>query len=162
MSGKSLMRNAAALMITSVCAALFASIPPARAQQLQVLAASPPAQDSAPEVTVSRRLILHDISINGGAVDADSQPVLDYAIQLLRQYPATRVYLSGQGDPATVHRQAEAVAQYLRRRGIPGSRLTVQDPGAAQTAAYHGSSEAGVIVLNLTTPCGGCSSDRSS
>ncbi len=158
MSGKSLMRNAAALMLTGVCAALFASISPARAQQLQVLGASPPA----PELTVSRRLILHDISINGGAVDPDSQPVLDYAIQLLRQYPATRVYLSGQGDPATAQRQAEAVAQYLQRRGIPGSRLTVQDAGAAQTVAYRGSSEAGVIVLNLTTPCSSCSSDRSS
>lgn len=161
MSCRSILRSAAVIAVAGACAVLFANLPSTHAQQLQVLGASPPAQDSAPEMTVSKRLILHDITTRGLAVDPDSRPVLDYAVQLLRQYPATRVYLSGQGSPATAQRQAQAVAQYLQRRGIAANRLIVQDAGAAQTVAYYGSSK-GVIVLNLTTPCGSCSSDRSS
>ncbi len=159
MSCKSILRSAAAIAVAGACTALFAAAPSAHAQQFQLLGASPPAQESAPEVTISRRLILHDITTNGPAVDAGSQPVLDYAIQLLRQYPPTRVYISGQGDRATVQRQAQAVAQYFEQRGIAADRLIVQNAVAPQTVASHGPSKATVIVLNLTTPgCGTCSS----
>lgn len=159
MSCRSILRSAAVIAVAGACAVLFATIPSTHAQQLQVLGASPSAQDSAPEMTVSKRLILHNITTRGLAVDPDSRPVLDYAAQLLRQYPATRVYVSGQGDHAAVQRQARAVAQYLEQRGIPADRLIVQDTIAPQPVVSHSSSNTGVIVLNLTTPgCVNCSS----
>jgi outer membrane protein OmpA-like peptidoglycan-associated protein len=160
MSCKSFSRSVVAGVMAGACAALFAIVPAAHAQQLQVLGASPPAQDSAPELTISQRLILHDINVSGLAVDPDSRPVLDYAVQLLRQYPGTRVYVSGEGDRATIKRQAQAVARYLEQRGISANRLVLEPVTIAQSNASTDSHVRGsVIVLNLTAPgCATCSS----
>ncbi len=159
MSSKFKRTSAAAIALASACAMLFVGSALVHAQQFQVLGASPATQESAPEVAISRQLILHNITLSGTAVDPDSRPVLDYAIQLLRQYPATRVYVSGRGDRGTVQREAQAVAQYLKHRGIRADRVIVQDTTAPRPLASHGSSAAAVIVLNLmASDCDTCSS----
>ena len=116
--------------------------------------ASPPSHDSSSEPTASRRLILHDISVTGPGpiVDPYSRPVLNYAVKMLRQEPATVVYVSGQGDRATVQRQARAVAQYLEVHGIAASRLVVRDaPVTTPATVSKGPTAAGIVVLNLAT-----------
>jgi len=155
MSRKSALRNVAAIVVAGAYAVLLASTPSVYAQ-----VGSPPSGNSAHELAVSQRLILHDINVNGTVVAPDSRPVLDYAVRILQQYPATRVYVSGQGDRATVDRQAQAVARYLERSGISANRLTLQEPGTGiEKNASTRSRTSGVIVLNLTTPgCSTCSS----
>ena len=159
MTYKVAFRNAVTILAAGTFATLFAGSAPAHAEQLQVLGASPPAEDSSPEMAVSKRLVLHDVSVTGSEIAPASRPVLDYAVQVLRQYPATLVYVSGQGDPAAVRRQARAVAQYLEQRGIAANRLVLQDATAYEPVQSNQSANAGVVVLNFTEPsCANCPS----
>ncbi len=158
---KSALRNAVVMLAAGACAAFFANTAPAHAQQLQVLGASPAPQDSTPEVITSRRLILHDVTVSGPrlAIAPNSRPVLDYAVGLLRKYPATVVNVSGQGDRPAQRRQTQAVANYLEQRGIPADRVVLQNAAFASTAADGGSPKTGVVVLSVFTPsCATCSS----
>lgn len=167
MTCKSLFRTAALTVAAGACAALIGTSLPAHAQQMQVLGASPAAEDSASRVAVSQRLVLHDVRLHGAksAIDPSARPVLDYAARVLKQYPDTLVYVSGEGDSATVRRQSQAVAHYLQRRGIAADRMLVSNTAAARPAskveAANGNIPAldtGVVVLNLTSPnCGTCS-----
>ena len=167
MNCKSLFRTAAMTVAAGACAALIGTSLPAHAQQLQVLGASPAVEGSAPLPAVSQRLVLHDVRLRGAqsTIDPSSRPVLDYAARVLKQYPDTLVYVSGEGDSATTLRQSQAVAHYLERRGIAGDRLMVSNTAPAQPAskveAANGNnpaSDTGVVVLNLSTAnCGTCS-----
>ena len=150
----------AALALMAGAVLFAAGIVAVHAQDFQVLGASPPAQESAPELSTAKRLVLHDIQLRGpnAVIDSASAPVLDYAVNLLRRDPSTIVYISGEGDRATVQRQAAAVAQYLRQHGIGSDRLVLE---GAQTRTSRTASKdlSNVVVLNLTTPqCNTCSS----
>ena len=156
MSYKSALRNAVVMLAAGTCAAFFAATAPAYAQQLEVLGASPAPQDSTPEVTTSSRLVLHDVAVSGShfAIAPKSRPVLDYAVKLLRENPATVVNVSSQGDQPAQRRQTQAVARYLEQRGIPADRVVLQNAALASTAA-SGTHKTGVVVLNLITPSHG-------
>ncbi len=167
MTCKSLFRTAAMTVAAGACAALIGTSLPAYAQQLQVLGASPPMEDSAPQMPASQRLILHSVRLraDGTAIDPSARPVLDYAARVLQHYPDALVYVSAEGDRATVQRQSQTVAHYLQRHGIAADRLMVSNTApvgtASKVASADGNSNArdsGVIVLNLTSPnCGTCS-----
>jgi len=154
MSYQSVLRNAVVMLATGTCAAFFAGTTPAHAQQLQVLGASLPRQDSTPEVSTSRRLILHNVAVSGPglAIAPNSRPLLDYAVKLLRKHPATVVNVSGQGNRPAQRRQTQAVAQYLEQCGISSNRVVLQNTALASTAPSGGSANTGVVVVNLTTP----------
>jgi hypothetical protein len=164
---KSLFRKAIVTVAAGVCAALIGNPLPAHAQQMQVLGASPPVENSAAKVPSSQRLILHGVHLRSRdlKIERSSRPVLDYAAQVLQQEPATTVYVSSEGDSAKVQSQAQAVAQYLQQRGIAADRLVVSNSGMTRPApamempeAKLPASGAGVIVLNITTPgCVSCS-----
>lgn len=157
MSYKSALRNAVVMMAAGACVAFFAGTSPAGAEQLQVLGASPPAQDSAPEVITSTRLILHNVTVSGRghAIAPDSRPVLDYAVKLLREHPAAVVNVSGQGDRPAQRSQTQAVARYLEQRGIPADRVVLQNAALASTAASGNSDSTKVITLNVVIPSPG-------
>jgi outer membrane protein OmpA-like peptidoglycan-associated protein len=154
MSYKSALRNAVVILAVGTCAAFFASAVPAHAQQLQVLGASPAPQDATPELVTSSRLVLHNVAISGPrlAVAPNSRPVLDYAVKLLREHPATVVNVSGQGDRPAQRRQTLAVARYLEQRGIPADRVVLQNAALARSAASGNPANTGVVVLDLSTP----------
>ncbi|HKD67322.1 MAG TPA: hypothetical protein VKB84_10815 [Candidatus Binataceae bacterium] len=164
MSFKAAVPKSLLMIAAGVCAAMFASAGPTHAQQLQILGASPPPQQSAPEMIAGKRLILHDIDVSrtGATIKPSSKPVLDYAVLLLRQYPDTLVSVSAHGDRTKLNRQAQAVAEYLKERGVSADRVVVQkvQPKPFSNAiAPSASSDTGVIVLNLTAPdCSACPS----
>jgi hypothetical protein len=155
MSSKSIIRKTMVTLAAGVCAGLFASSLPAYAQ-LQVLGASPPVGESASVTSPSKRLVLHDVRVEGPrlSVAPSSRPVLDYAVQILKQYPDTRVYINGQSDNATVRTAAEAVTRYLSQRGIPANRLVLLNPTTSEQVDQRNptASEADVVVLNFTVP----------
>jgi outer membrane protein OmpA-like peptidoglycan-associated protein len=160
MTCKSVMLNAVAMLVAGTVGVLTAGAITAHAQDLRVLAASPPAQVSTGEITPTTRLILHDVNVRGTSlrIDPSSRPVLDYAVRLLRQNPSEVVYVSGQ--EGTMPRQAQAVARYLRQHGIASNRVVVQNVVAAtsETASSNTAGE-GVVVLNLSAPaCANCAS----
>jgi hypothetical protein len=160
MSPKISLQTGLMLLAAAICGVLFTTTPALRAQEMQVLAASPPAQDVPPEIATSRRLVLHDVNVSGPlhTIDPASRPVLDYAVRLLRKYPGTAVYVSGEGDRATVQQQARAVEQYLKRRGIAADRVALENAVPARTGLAEGASGNAVVVLNLSAPaCRSCS-----
>jgi outer membrane protein OmpA-like peptidoglycan-associated protein len=161
MNCKSLMRNTVAMLAVGAVGVLTAGAVTAHAQDLQMLAASPPAQVSTDEITPTTRLILHDVNVRGASmkIDRNSRPVLDYAVRLLRQNPSEVVYVSGQ--ESTMPRQAQAVARYLRQHGIASNRVVVQNvvATASETAGSNSAAGEGVVVLNLSAPgCANCAS----
>jgi outer membrane protein OmpA-like peptidoglycan-associated protein len=156
-----ILRKAVVTVAAGASFGLLASTVPAYAQ-LQVVGASPPVDASAPELTPSKRLVLHDVRVRDRqlSIDPASQPVLDYAVKMLRQYPEALVYVSGQGDRATVEREAKAVARYLEERGISANRLVLSNPvGLSQVDQRNPSaSDASSVVLNFMLPrCDFCS-----
>lgn len=151
MSYQSTVRKAVTTFAAGACAAFFATTSPAHAQM--VLGSSPAPQTSASQasdVTTSRRLVLHDVSVSGRhlAISPDSRPVLDYAVKLLREQPATFVNVSSQGDRPAQRRETQAVAHYLEQRGIPADRVVTQKAAVASAVPESG---AGVVVLNIST-----------
>ena len=157
MTRKAIFRNAIAMFAACAGAVLFMSAAPAHAQ-MQVPGAEPPLQNSNPEIVASSCLILHGVNLRGNTLDRSSRPVLDYAANLLRQYPGAVIYLSGKGQQATTQRQARAVARYLERRGVPANRVVLVDARPSQTETGNSADDEGVIVLNFaTSSCGTCS-----
>jgi hypothetical protein len=154
-------RIIATTVAACACVVLIGTAAPAHAQ-MQVLGASPPIEHSAPQPVHAKRIVLHGVSVNANklTIDPDSKAVLDYAARYLKKYPRMLVYVSGQGQGGELERQTQAVASYLRRRGVAADRLVVA-PGAAPSAtARAGNRRPGnVIVLNLAAaqPCGECS-----
>jgi DUF218 domain len=155
MSSKSIVRKTMVTLAAGVCAGFFVSSLPAYAQ-VQVLGASSPVGEAAPLTPPSKRLVLHDVRVEGPSLSVapSSRPVLDYAVQILKQYPDTRIYISGQGDSATVRTAAEAVTRYLSQRGIPSNRLVLSNPSNSEQVDQRNpsASEADVVVLNFTVP----------
>jgi hypothetical protein len=158
---KSIIRKAGATIAAATCAGLFAGTFPAFAQY-QVPGATPAVSNSAPEIMPSRQLVLHGVRLEARrlSIAPSSRPVLDYAVQTLQRYPEALVYVSGQGDSATVQREAQAVARYLEGRGIAANRLVLASPIPSQQVDQRplSASHSDVVVLNFTLPnCATCS-----
>jgi len=158
MTCKAIFRNAIVIFAACAGAVLMVSAAPVQAQ-MQVLGAAPPLQSSDPEIVPSTRLILHNVHLHGNTLDPSSRPVLDYAAELLRQYPDALIYVSGKGENATIQRQARAVVRYLERRGVSANRLVDTPAHSAEAVqASNSAYDKGVIVLNFATSnCGTCS-----
>lgn len=154
-------RSMTGIAAAAACAVLFAANGNVRAEEMQIIGASPGPENSTPEVAVSQRLVLHDVMINGAGsqIDPSAKPLLDYAARLLAQNPSTLVYVGGTGDRATVMRQSRAVTEYLKAHGVPANRLILEEAAAPEETAPNDGSNAGVVVLNLTGPsCATCAS----
>jgi outer membrane protein OmpA-like peptidoglycan-associated protein len=161
MTCKSVIRNALTILMVGSLGFMAAGPVAAHAQELQLLGASPAAQETGAETTPGQRLILHDVTLRGSSlsIEPDSRPVLDYAVQLLRENPTTLIYVSGQGEPAAVQRQAKAVARYLRHHGVAANRVVLETSIASASQTANGSDANGVVVLNLGAPsCASCPS----
>jgi hypothetical protein len=147
-------RKSIVTLAAGVCAGFFATTLPASAES-PVLNAPPPG-GSVLVTPPSKRLILHDVRVQGSdlSIAPASRPVLDYAVRMLQEYPDTVVYISGQGDNGSVRREAEAVTRYLSQRGISPNRLVLSNPARSQVADQRNPSgaDADVVVLNFTTP----------
>jgi hypothetical protein len=129
---------------------------------MQILGASPAAENSSPEVPATQRLIIHDVLLlvrgRNLQIDPSARPVLDYAVRLLRQRPNTLVFITGKGERETVRLQSQAVAEYLKHQGISADRLILQE-ASANEASPPSRTNNGVVVLNLTAPaCATCPS----
>jgi outer membrane protein OmpA-like peptidoglycan-associated protein len=158
MSCKSVILNAIAILVVGALSLMAAGPVTVHAQELQVLGASPAPQES--EAAAGQRLILHDVTLRGSSLSIapNSRPVLDYAVVLLRKDPSSLVYVSGQGEPETVQRQAQAVARYLRQHGIAANRVVLEN-SAAKAPEMAKSGNRGVVVLNVGAPaCASCPS----
>ncbi|GEM_PF-6799701 len=155
-------RNTMTIFMAATVTAILVFAARAYSTEMQVLGLSPAPESAAPEVAVSQRLILHDVLLARGKhlrIDPSARPVLDYAARLLRKNPTTLVYVSGKGDRETVRLQSQAVADYLKSRGVAANRLILEQASASDDGSPAEKSNVGVVVLNLTAPeCATCAS----
>jgi len=107
----------------------------------------PPPPTPTPPPTVSKRIVLRGITFdfNQSTIRPDSRPVLDEAVDVLRENPSVSVVIEGHTDSigseaynqALSVRRAEAVFRYLVNSGIAPDRLTVEGFGKSDPVATN-------------------------
>lgn len=107
----------------------------------------PPAPTPTPPPKVAKRIVLRGITFdfNQSRIRPDSRPVLDEAVDVLREHPSVSVAIEGHTDSigseasnqALSVRRAEAVFRYLVNSGIAPDRLTVEGFGESNPVATN-------------------------
>ena len=111
------------------------------------LAMPEPTPEPAPEPVVRRRIVLRGVNFDFNRADIrpDSRPILDQAVDVLRENEDVHVVVEGHTDAigtdeynrALSVRRAEAVFRYLVNRGIPPERLRVEGFGESRPVASN-------------------------
>jgi outer membrane protein OmpA-like peptidoglycan-associated protein len=119
----------------------FAAPPPAPA------AAPPPAPPPAPAAPMKKRIILRGVNFDfdKSNIRADARPVLDEAIDTLKEYGDIRVSVEGHTDSRGTDaynqglsiRRANSVADYLEDGGISRSRMEISGFGESRPVASN-------------------------
>jgi outer membrane protein OmpA-like peptidoglycan-associated protein len=96
---------------------------------------------------VRRRIVLRGVNFDFNRADIrpDSRPILDQAVDVLRENEDVHVVVEGHTDAvgtdeynrALSVRRAEAVFRYLVNRGIPPERLRVEGFGESRPVASN-------------------------
>lgn len=107
----------------------------------------PPAPIPTPPTTLSRRIVLRGITFdfNQSTIRPDARPVLDEAVEVLKENPSVAVAVEGYTDAigsdaynqSLSLRRAEAVFRYLVNSGIAPDRLTVEGFGESNPVATN-------------------------
>jgi outer membrane protein OmpA-like peptidoglycan-associated protein len=112
--------------------------------QTQVIAGSPLVGSEAPYVVTAERLVLHSVRFQARSdkIDRCSVPVLDYAVQIIKQNPESLIYVRVRSiqdtrqeytsrDFKLTNRRMRAVATYFEQRGIAANKLILLDSSSA-------------------------------
>jgi len=121
-------------------------------------------------VTASTTQAVEKVDLRGvefqrdGSIKSDSDPILDSAVQILKDKPGATVYVDSYCDPTGGERlnqelskeRAAAVAGYLKAHGIPADRIVARGFGAtnfvASNATHSGREQNRRIELVLRPP----------
>ena len=112
--------------------------------QTRVIAGSPTVGSGTPHVATAERIVLHGVRFRARSdkIDRCSVPVLDYAVQIIKQNPESLIYVkvrpiqdTSQGYKGRSYkltdRRTRAVASYFEERGISANRLILLSSGSA-------------------------------
>ena len=107
----------------------------------------PPTPEPTPEPVIKRRIVLRGVNFDFNRADIrpDSRPILDQAVEVLRDNPGVLIVSEGHTDAvgsdeynlALSIRRAEAVFRYLVNRGIAPERLRVEGFGESRPVATN-------------------------
>jgi len=110
----------------------------------RVIASSPMPVSGSPDVATVERVVLHGVRFQNQSdrIDKRSVPVLDYAVQTIKQNPKSLIYVKvrcihGMSKNCTgrelllVNRRTQAVASYFQQRGVSASRLILLGSGTS-------------------------------
>jgi len=135
-------RTAVALVVGAYL--LFVEGDPLGHAQTRVTAGSSIVGSEAPRVATAERVVLHGVRFRprSGEIDKRSVPVLNYAVQIIKQNPESLIYVkvrpiqdTSQGYKGRSYkltdRRIRAVASYFEERGISANRLIVLSSGSA-------------------------------
>ena len=143
MAFESIFRKASVALV-AVAYALFAEAAPVVQAQTPGIAGSPIIGSGAPHA--AERVVLHGVRFRARSdkIDLCSVPVLDYAVQIIKQNPESTIYVkvrsvqdtsrgfNGRNSKLT-NRRTRAVASYFEQRGISANRLILLGSGAPHT-----------------------------
>lgn len=167
MAFESIFRKASVALVAGAYA-LFVEAASVVQAQTRVIAGSPTVGSETRHAT-AERIVLHGVRFRARSdkIDKYSVPVLDYAVQIIKQNPESLIYVkvrSVQGtsqeytgrNPRLINRRTRAVASYFEQRGISANRLILlgssnaphtSDQGADKTQSLKQNFE--VVQLDL-------------
>jgi outer membrane protein OmpA-like peptidoglycan-associated protein len=135
-------RTAVALVVGAYL--LFVEGDPLGHAQTRVTAGSSIVGSEAPRVATAERVVLHGVRFRPRSeeIDKRSVPVLNYAVQIIKQNPESLIYVkvrpiqdTSQGYKGRSYKLADrrtrAVASYFEERGISANRLILLSSGSA-------------------------------
>ncbi len=112
--------------------------------QTRVIAGSPIVGSGTSHVATAERIVLHGVRFRARSdkIDKCSVPVLDYAVQIIKQNPESLIYVRVRSiqdtrqeytsrDFKLTSRRMRAVATYFEQRGIAANKLILLDSGSA-------------------------------
>jgi len=94
----------------------------------------------------TEKVELHGVQfLRDGSIREDSKPMLDAAVELLKDKPNATIYVDAYCDPTGGQKlnqqlseaRASAVASYLDSRGVPADRVVPRGFGASQFVATN-------------------------
>ena len=131
----------ASVALVAVAYALFAEAAPVVQAQTRGIEGSPIVGSGAPHA--AERVVLHGVRFRARSdkIDLCSVPVLEYAVQIIKQNPESIIYVkvrsvqdTSQGfngrNAKLTNRRTRAVASYFEQRGISANRLILLGSGS--------------------------------
>ena len=154
MAFENIFRKASVAMIAGAFAFFVEGASVVQAQT-RVIAGSPPVRSGAPHVASAERIVLHGVRFRARSdkIDKCSVPVLDYAVQIIKQNPESLIYVkvrsvqeTSQGytrrNSKLTNRRTQAVASYFEQRGISTNRLILLGSRSAPHTSDQGADKA--------------------
>jgi outer membrane protein OmpA-like peptidoglycan-associated protein len=151
MAFESIFRKASVALVAGAFA-LFVEAASVVQAQTRMIARSPLVRSGASYVSTAERIVLHGVCFQAQSdrIDKSSVPVLDYAVQIIKQNPEPLIYVKVRSDQDTsqeytrrnsklTNRRTQAVASYFERRGISANRLILLGSGGAPHTFDQGS-----------------------
>jgi len=131
--------------------ALFVEAASVVQAQTRVIAGLPIVGSAAPYVATAERIVVHGVRFRARSdkIDKCSVPVLDYAVQTIKQHPESLIFVkvrpaqdtsqeyTGRNSNLT-NRRTRAVASYFEQRGISAHRLVLLDSSNAPHTSDQG------------------------
>jgi hypothetical protein len=130
--------------------------------QTRGIASSPMVVSGNPPVATAERIVLHGVHFRtlSDRIDKRSMPVLDYAVQTIKQSPESLIYVKVQCTQDTsrkctgrefklASRRTRAVASYFEQRGAFAGRLVLVASDAALYASAKDGNKAKNVQQNL-------------
>jgi outer membrane protein OmpA-like peptidoglycan-associated protein len=168
MAFESVFRKASVALV-ALAYALFVEAASVVQAQTRVIARSPIVGSEAPHVATAERVVLHGVRFQARSdtIDKRSVPVLDYAVQIIKQNPESLIYVkvrsvqvkvrsvqntsqeyNGRNSKLT-NRRTRAVARYFEQRGIYANRLILLGSGSAPPTSDQGADKVQSLKQNF-------------
>ena len=161
MDFESIFRKASVALVAGAYALFFEAASVVQAQT-RVIAGSPTVGSGTPHVATAERIVLHGIRFRtrSDKIDKCSLPVLDYAVQIIKQNPESVIYIKVRSalDISQKYtdrnfnlnnRRTRTVASYFEQREIPANRLVLLDSGSAPHTTAQGADKAQSLKRNF-------------
>ena len=159
MDFKSIFRKASVALVAGAYA-LFVEAASVVQAQTRVIAGLPIVGSGAPHT--AERVVLHGVRFRARSdkIDKCSMPVLDYAVQTIKQNPESLIYVKVRSDQGTsqeytgrnsklTNRRTRAVARYFEQRGIYANRLILLGSGSAPHTSDQSANKAQSLKRNF-------------
>src|SRR5216684_8443662 len=159
MAFESMFRKASVALVAGVYA-LFVEAASGVQAQTRVIAGSPIVGSGAPHT--AERVVLHGVRFRDRSdkIDKCSMPVLDYAVQIIKQNPESLIYVKVRSVQDTsqeytgrnsnlANRRTRAVVSYFEQRGVSANRLILLGSGSAPHTSDQSANKAQSLKRNF-------------
>ena len=160
MAFESIFRTASVALIAGAYA-LFVEAASVVQAQTRVIAGSPTVGSETPHVATAERIVVHGVRFRtrSDKVEKCSVPVLDYAVQIIKQNPESLIYIKVSsvqdtsqeytGRNSKLNRRTRAVASYFEQRGISANRLVLLGSSNAPHTSDQGADKVQSLKQNF-------------